>query len=133
MIVVGILAVLFFGWIFKSSLSKILERKRCREQITGVCKKLVKRSTIRHTVYYKAEFLYTYGKKQYQSYALEELGGKENRRFQPEETYPLYINPQDPKHIRCTKKTVTVQNLFGMVLYGFLFLIGAAGLIGQLI
>lgn len=133
MIVVGILAVLFFGWIFKLSLSKILERKRCREQITGVCNKLVKRSTMRHTVYYKAEFFYTYDGKQYQSSAMEELGGKEKEQFQPDEIYSLYINPQNPAHIRCTKRTVTFQNLFSLVLYGFLFLIGAAGLIGQLV
>lgn len=132
MIVTGIVAVLLFGWIFKSRVSRILEQKSCREQVTGVCKKLVKRATIRHTIYYKAEFHYTYGNKQYESCAMEELGGKEKEQFQPGKTYSLYINPRNPLHIRCTQKNAAFQDLFGVVLYGFLFLVGVLGLIGQL-
>ncbi len=106
-----------FGW------TKFRNKKRCTEEITGECKKVTWFHKAR-SIYYSVEFCYMYEGKKIDTYALEEMSGKRAKKFEPGKVYPLYIDPKNPRHIRCTKKVYKFDDWFYILPFGFVFFAG---------
>lgn len=55
----------------------------------------------------RAEFEYTYLKRKYREDAVETLSRREEAHFKEGQTYTVYVNPKNPRYIRCTNKKWT--------------------------
>lgn len=99
------------------------ERLSCKEKIEGVFLSCDVLGFGNH-IYTSAKFEYTYNGRKIKQYAMERLSQKKRKSFQEGKTYPLYVNPQKPKVVRCTKKTFYLEDFF-LVILGIFFTLGS--------
>lgn len=99
------------------------KRFSCKEEIQGVflCCDLL---GFGNHIYTSAKFEYTYNGRKMKQYTLERLSQKKRNSFQKGKTYPLYVNPQNPKVVRCTKKVFYFEDFF-LVFLGNFFTLGS--------
>lgn len=106
------------------------ERLFCKEEIQGVflcCDVL----GFGNHIYTSAKFEYTYNGRKIKQYALERLSRKKRNEFQKGKTYTLYVNPKNPKIVRCTKKVFYFQDVFLLILGIFFTLSSFFMLLGK--
>lgn len=107
-------------------------RLSCKEEIQGVflcCDVL----GFGNHIYTSAKFEYTYNGRKIKQYTLERLSQKRRKEFQKGKTYTLYVNPENPQIVRCTKKTFYFKDFF-LVSLGSFFTFGSFfTLLGELI
>lgn len=99
------------------------KRFSCKEQIQGIflcCDVL----GFGNHIYTSAKFEYTYNGSKIKQYAMEELSRKKRKEFQKGKTYTLYVNPKNPRIIRCTKKVIYFKD-FLQVILGIFFTLGS--------
>lgn len=99
------------------------ERLSCKDEIQGVflsCDVL----GFGNRIYTSAKFEYTYNGRKIKQYTLERLSRKKRKEFQKGKTYTLYVNPKNPKIVRCTTKVFYFQDIF-LVILGSFFTVGS--------
>lgn len=98
--------------------SRWKERFSCKEEIQGVFLGCDVLGFANH-IYTSAKFEYTYRGNKIKQYTLERLSPRKRKRFQKGKIYTLYVNPQNPKIVRCTKKIFYFEDFFLIILGGF--------------
>lgn len=131
--VILIISPTFFGILpLWTGMSRWRERFSCKEQIQGIflCYDVLGFGNHIHT---SAKFEYTYNGSKIKQYAMDELSRKKRKEFQKGKTYPLYVNPKNPRKIRCTNKVFYFEDFFQVILGSFFTLISFFALLEQLI
>ncbi len=107
---------------FWIGVSRWKQRLSCTEQITG---RFLTTEPVRSGKSIKTvgKFEYTYGGQKKTQFAMDDLSGRKKHLFTENETYTLYVNPNNPNEFRCTKKTFSLQD-FWLVIMGGFFLFG---------
>lgn len=128
LILVMVLGILLL-W---TGMSRWKERLSCKEQIQGIflcCDVL----GFGNHIYTSAKFEYTYKGSKIKQYAMEKLSGKKRNKLQKGKMYILYVNPKNPRIIRCTKKVIYFEDFFQVILGSFFTLGSFFSLLEQLI
>ena len=89
------------------------KRKACCIPVRGI---FVEVRTIkrRNTIYKYGVFEYNYQGQSYRHSSIDNIAGRRGRNFHIGEAYEIYINPQNPKSLRCLKKLWTAWSNEGM-------------------
>ena len=127
-VLLGLIVMIFGGgWVAHLGWERFQKRRRCREPITGVCKEVVTLPRSLNSYYDKVRFYYVYEGKKYETFAVDEMGGRKSSKFEPGKSYPLYINPDKPENIRCTKKVIRFDDWFCILFFGCFYVMGIIG------
>ena len=110
---------------FFISVSTCKDRLSCKDRINGTFIEISSDHRFGVTKIW-AVFDYQYNGKKYHGYAIDRLTGRTQKKLIPGEVYPLYINPENPKCFRCTKRIVMFQEVV-------LFLLGGFGFFGSIL
>lgn len=129
----SLIPLMFFGvlclWI---GIGNWKERLSCKEEIQGVFLSCDVLGSGNH-IYTCAKFEYTYNGRKIQQYTLERLSRKERKEFQKGETYTVYVDPQNPKIVRCTTKVFCFHDFFLVILGSFFTVASLFILLGEFI
>lgn len=91
--------VLYFY--FTAHLDDWKRRAACTERITGILKKKSAGLEMNRHIQLNCMFCYTYRGKKYTSLSLDEPSHKVFQAYKEGESYPIYLNPDNPHQIRC--------------------------------
>lgn len=96
------------------------ESLSCKEEIQGVFIGLDVLG-FGNRIYTSANFEYTYHGKKLRQHTLERLSREKRKEFQKGKIYTLYVNPKNPKIVRCTRNVFRFENFFLVILGGFFY------------
>lgn len=109
-------------WMFRGYIKSFIDRKACTTMITGVCEGQYSLAHINSGKKYTL-FAYEYEGRRYSRVtSLDVMRKRSKQTFEKGISYPLYIDPNHPKQIRCTDRIYYVDEVF-VLCYNLFFII----------
>lgn len=125
---------IFFFLELKHVICCIRDRKKCTTEISGKCEANgVGGAGGTHTMIRFIRFSYVYQGKSYMQWALDgNLVKKGGKRFEKGLSYPLWIDPDEPKHFCCDEKRYYAKEIISVLFIALMFMMFALAVVASI-